>query len=149
MFIIHYILIHVIIFVQQKVGDTAVPTHMFKFIIVVSESGEGTLVTGAFVVRKVEGYGYKKLKNGNEAFNYVFQNEVTTDIKTIARDTEIWFDEMLKTNRHKYNEELLKQCSLITADELKSYEEKHIREKITRQQKQKAVPKLAEKQSKQ
>lgn len=110
------------------VGDTevAVPTHMFKFVIATSDSGDGTLVTGAFMVRNAKRYGCKELKKGNEPFEYVFDNEVKTDIKTIARDTGIRFDEMLKTNGHKYNEELLKECKFIMADEYIRYEEERI-----------------------
>ena len=147
----NYSSIHVIIFVQQNVGETevAVPTHMFKFVIAVSESGDGTLITGAFVVRNAEGYGSEEMEEGNEELQKFVDKNVKTSLKTVTKDTGIQFHKMLETGGHKYNEELLNQCGFITPDEFKSDEEKHIRGKIARQQKQKAViQKSAEKQSK-
>ena len=126
----------------------AVPTHMFKFVIATPESDNETLVTGSFVVPNQDDYCDKELKKGNEAFKYVFDNEVKTDIITIARDTGTQFDEMLSKNIHKYNEDLLQQCSFITAEEYKQYEEKHIKERMARKQKDKGVQKSAEKQNK-
>ena len=108
---------------------------MFKFVIAVSESGDGTLVTGAFRVRNAQDYGCTELKKGDSAFANVFENEVISNIGTIATDTGFRFDEMLKTKGHVYNEDLLKNCSFITADEFKGYEEKRIKDKIARKQK--------------
>ena len=117
----NYSLIHVISFVQQTVGKTevAVPTHMFKFVIAVSESGDGTLITGAFVVCNEEGYGSEEMKEGNKEFQKFVDKNVKTSLKTVTKDTGVQFDKMLETGGHKYNEELLKQCSFITSDEFK------------------------------
>ena len=44
------------IVVYSIVGETevALPTHVFNFVIAVSESGDGVLVMGAFVVRRLQ-----------------------------------------------------------------------------------------------
>ena len=106
---------------------------MFKFVIAISESGGGTLVTGAFRVPNTKDYGCKELSGGNNAFKHILDYEVKTNIKTIETDTGFQFRKML--NGHKYNEELLEQCHFITADYLKEYEEE---KKEKRKEKRKA-----------
>ena len=105
---------------------------MYKFVIAGSQSGDEMLVTGAFKVRNEENYGCKELERGNDAFKYIFDDEVTTDIKTIEQNTGFQIPENMKSNG-----DLLEKCKFITADDLKEYEKKHIQEKKARKQKEK------------
>ena len=103
---------------------------MFKFVIAIPESRDGTLVTGSFMICNEERFGCEEMESGDEPFKYFLDKKVKTDIKTITTVTGIQFDKMLYTKGHKYNEDLLKECSFISAEEFKRYEEQRIKKKI-------------------